>query len=79
MPMNRTKIEAAITEARHFIDAAQAALKRLDEEKFVYDHEARQYVDRPKAADDASNGSAETGTLRRKSMDLTRNLAELRK
>jgi len=88
MSMNRQTIKDSIKQAREFIVAGQAALERLDAE--VEDREAR-YADRYAAGidephpptgpqpGDYSNGSKETGALRRKSMDLTRKLAELRK
>lgn len=79
MSMTRSKIEATITGAQQFITAAQSALERLDAERGTYDYQARVNVERPKTGGDYSYGSAESGTLRRKSMDLTRTLAELRK
>lgn len=69
MTMTRSKIEAAITEARRFIVKAETALERINEE----------VAGQKGQPDDHSWGSAETGALRRASLDLTRNLAELRK
>lgn len=84
MTMTRNKIEAARAEARRFITKADAALARIDEE--VAEQQGRF---RDRYGDDATTvgpqpgdqswGSAETGALRRASLDLTRNLAELRK
>lgn len=88
MSMTRNKIEASITEARRFIVASQAALERLDVENEGRNHwYAERHaagVDEPTPPPgpqphDYSYGSAETGALRRASLDLTRNLAELRK
>lgn len=86
--MNRATIEAAQAEARRFLEAADAALARLDEEvswrDARYDSQAKHGYDGPRPApgagpDDHSYGSAATGTLRRRSMDLTRSLAQLRR
>lgn len=76
MSMYRGKIEAAKAEAEAFIGSCKEALARLDHENSGYG-----YREEPKAAShsDYSFGSPETGALRRKSMDLTRTLAELRK
>ena len=88
MSMNRQAIEETIKQARELIVAGQAALERIDaetEERDVrYDLRASQGFDGPRLArgpsySDYSSGSKETGALRRKSMDLTRKLAELRK
>jgi len=88
MSMDRQTIEDSITQAREFIVAGQAALERIDaetEERDVrYDLLASHGFDGPRPArgpsySDYSSGSKETGALRRKSMDLTRKLAELRK
>lgn len=77
MSMTRNKIEDAIEEARRFIVRAQAALERLDVEKSGYGYRDDSVWKRKPA--DYSYGSAETGALRRTSLDLTRTLAELRK
>lgn len=73
MTMYRGKIETAKREAEDFIGACNEALTRLNTE-----NEGWKGRDFPSPADH-SHGSAETGALRRKSMDLTRTLAELRK
>ncbi|NWL34451.1 hypothetical protein [Paenarthrobacter nitroguajacolicus] len=70
MTMTRSKIKGAITEAQRFIAKAEAALERINAE-----NERRDTTYQC----DHSWGSAETGALRRASLDLTRNLAELRK
>ena len=72
MTMYRGKIENAKREAEDFIGACHEALARLDKEN---EWKGRDF---PSPAD-YSFGSAETGALRRKSTDLTRTLAELRK
>lgn len=74
MTMYRGKIERAKADAEEFIGACSEALARLDQE-------AAQSWSGPKAPSivDYSYGSPETGALRRRSMDLTRTLAELRK
>ncbi|AYN57785.1 hypothetical protein PBI_DRMANHATTAN_67 [Arthrobacter phage DrManhattan] len=86
--MNRSQILAAQAEARRFVQAADVALARLDEEirwrDDRYDSQAKHGYDGPRPApgagpDDYSYGSAATGTLRRRSMDLTRALADLRR
>lgn len=88
MTMTRSKIEGAKAEAQRFIEAADAALARLDVEAKRrdehYDYLAQRGHDGPRPAEgtspyDYSYGSKETGALRRASLDLTRNLAELRK
>lgn len=73
MTMYRGKIEQAKAEAEAFAGYCKEALARLDKE-----NEGWKNRDFPTAAD-YSFGSAETGALRRKSMDLTRTLADLRK
>ena len=73
MSMYRGKIETAKREAEDFLGACNEALARLDKE-----NEGWKNRDFPSPVD-YSHGSAETGALRRKSMDLTRTLAELRK
>jgi len=88
MSMDRKTINEAIKQAREFNVAALAALERIDAENNERD---RRYAERNAAGiseptpapgpqpHDHSWGSKETGALRRKSMDLTRKLAELRK
>lgn len=88
MSMTRNKIEDSIKEARRFIVTAQAAIERLDAENSERDERAddraRRGFDGPRLArgsaspGDYSYGSAETGALRRHSLDLTRTLARLR-
>jgi hypothetical protein len=72
--MTRAQILATKAEAQRFIDAADKALAQLDEE-----NKGRIYPKPASAPDDYSYGSAATGTLRRRSMDLTRTLADLRR
>ena len=73
--MNRQTIKDAKAEAQTFIKACDDALARLDYEKSGYG-----YGDPKKPSPfDYSYGSPQTGTLRRKSMDLTRILATLRR
>lgn len=88
MSMTRQKIEGSIKEARRYIVTAQAAIERLNAEKEArndwYEERHAAGIDEPNPPnenqpDDYSYGSPETGALRRKSMDLTRTLAELRK
>jgi len=73
--MYRGKIERAKADAEEFIGACTEALARLDQEN------ERTWDGKTKAPSfvDYSYGSPETGALRRRSMDLTRTLAELRK
>lgn len=86
--MTRANIEAARAEAQRFIKAADDALARLDEENAHRDESAAWRAahgyDGPVAPSgpaphDYSYGSKATGTLRRRSMDLTRTLADLRR
>jgi hypothetical protein len=88
MSMDRKTINEAIKHAREFNIAALAALERLDAEieqrDDRYDELGLRGFDGARPAPgpsphDYSYGSKETGALRRKSMDLTRKLAELRK
>lgn len=88
MSMTREKIIAAQAEASRFIKAGNAALSRLNAEIESRDEwNAERYaagINEPTPPpgphpDDYSYGSAQTGSLRRASMDLTRTLAELRK
>lgn len=88
MSMTRDKIIAAQAEASRFIKAGNAALSQLNAESQrrdewnTYREERGISEPRPPAGpqpDDYSYGSAETGALRRASMDLTRSLAVLRK
>jgi hypothetical protein len=77
MSMTRNKIEAAKMMAQEFIERCDAAMDQLD-------LEARRNTwaaDSPgqSTPNDYSYGSKRTGALRRRSMDLTRILAELRK
>ncbi|WIC90213.1 hypothetical protein SEA_VROOMVROOM_63 [Arthrobacter phage VroomVroom] len=88
MSMTRDKIEEAMAEATRFLQAADEALAKLDQEvadrddryasaaaqgyAYAVDHDPG-----PKPSD-YSYGSAATGTLRRRSMDLTRALSKLR-
>lgn len=74
MSMNRKTIEAAKAEAATFISACDDALARLDEEAAFGWRGGRKPT-----PGDHSYGSKQTGTLRRKSMDLTRLLAQLRR
>lgn len=79
MSMTRGKIEATKAAARELVIACDALLERLDAERATYNYHSKNYDIRPSTANDHSWGSPESGTLRRKSMDLTRTLANLRK
>lgn len=87
MSMTREKIEKSIKEAERFILAAHGLLGALDGDvdarDLRYDRmEAAGYTERitpGNSPSDHSWGCAESGALRRSSMDLTRQLAELRK
>jgi len=82
MPMYRGLIVKAKEDAQNFIAACDEALQRLDQElerkngSRAYRNE--DFKPQPPSIGDYSYGSRETGTLRRKSMDLTRILADLR-
>lgn len=86
--MNRSQIEASKQLAKEFIKAADAALGRLDAENEQRDEWNAIRFERgineatpppgPQPSD-YSFGSPETGALKRRSMDLTRSLAVLRK
>lgn len=77
MSMTRFKIAAAKSMAQEFIERCDAALKQLDTEA----KRNTWRTDPPGESTpfDYSFGSKPTGALRRRSMDLTRTLAELRK
>lgn len=82
MSMNRQTIKEAKAEAQTFIKACDEALARLDEELDLHQRWIRGNEEAPKPQpkpSDHSYGSKQTGTLRRKSMDLTRILATLRR
>jgi hypothetical protein len=83
MPMTRGKIERAREAALQFVAHCELMLIRLDEDlgRPRYDSDKREWVagDIPPSPSDHSWGSKESGALRRKSMDLTRTLADLRK
>lgn len=72
MSMDRKTIEETITLASELVVAGQAAIERLNAEN-------AERINPGKRPSDHSYGSKETGALRRKSMDVTRKLAELRK
>lgn len=76
MSMTRSKIEQARASAIELLSACDAAVARLNKELERSWLPPEQRIPTPS---DHSFGSAETGALRRKSMDLTRTLAELRK
>jgi hypothetical protein len=61
--MRKEPIEKVIEEAKHTIEAAEEVLREAEERGYKY----------------GIWGSKATGTLRRRSMDLTRALAEMRK
>lgn len=77
--MNRKTIEEVKEMCHSVIAACDDALRRLDlevEHRNKYDRDG---TIRDASAGDYSYGSRETGALRRRSMDLTRLLAELRR
>lgn len=76
MSMTRFKIAAAKALAQEFIERCDEAMKQLDVEA-----KGQTWRQPPGESTpfDYSQGSKPTGALRRRSMDLTRNLAELRK
>lgn len=76
MSMTRNKIEAAKKMAQDFITRCDDALLQLDRERGQH---WKATAPDPITPNDYSFGSKRTGTLRRRSMDLTRILAELRK
>lgn len=75
--MTRFKIAAAKELAQEFIERCDAALKQLDAE--AKRNTWRTEPPGEATLHDYSYGSKPTGALRRRSMDLTRTLAELRK
>lgn len=80
--MNRGQIEASKQLAQEFIKTADAALARIDTEQLERIERWKANGDDgrfEKRSTDHSWGSPETGALKRKSMDLTRSLAVLRK
>ena len=78
MSMNRKTIQDSMKQAREFIIAGQAAIDRLDLEKSGYGYRDQDNA-KPEPHDRFIVGSRASGALRRRSMDLTRTLAELRK
>lgn len=74
--MTRTEIKAAIAEANRFIEAAGNVLVEMDSNQ-EWDYESGKQVIRP--VDQFYSGRRSTGALRRKSLDLTRALADLRR
>jgi hypothetical protein len=82
--MYRVVIEKAKEEAQAFITSCDQALEQLDKEnerRYEYDETEQQWtkIPRKNRPSDYSYGSAATGALRRKSLDLTRMLADLRR
>ena len=77
--MTREKIEAAMAAANTFIDACEEALDQIDLEVARRHEQYPEHADGAPRGSDHSFGSAATGALRRRSMDLTRTLAELRR
>lgn len=84
MAMYRVVIEKVKEEAQALITACDAALAQIDKEnvgRSRWDHQKEEMVkdaEGPRPGD-RSWGSRATGDLRRKSMDLTRLLADLRR
>ena len=79
--MNRGQIEDAKALAKEFIVSCDTALAQLDAElesrnEWLVDRGEDPYKS---SRSDHSYGSKATGALRRRSLDLTRALAELRK
>lgn len=83
MAMVRWQIEKARAEALAFAGHCEILLIELDEklDRQRYDSDKREWVkvEVKPAPGDMSWGSKASGTLRRKSMDLTRMLADLRR
>lgn len=77
MSMNRHEIKAAIRQANEFISAAEDALEELDADYSQRVLPGNGWT--PQGSDRFIVGTAASGALRRRSMDLTRKLAELRK
>ena len=77
MSMTRKEVKATMQLAKDFIEASEALLARIDYEKGGYGYR-NDKVWKPEPQD-RSWSSPESGTLRRRSMDLTRALANLRK
>ena len=75
--MTRFKIAAAKALAQEFIERCDEAMKQLDRE--AKRNTWRTQPPGESTPYDYSYGSKPTGALRRRSMDLTRTLAELRK
>lgn len=73
---DKAELKAVAKLAREVADLADATVKEADENR-EWDHEARKTVTRPRWP--WHGGTKTTGALRRRSMDLTRALAQLRK
>ena len=79
MSMHRAQIERVSNLCRAVVDACDLALQQLDTEvQERHERHPEIWGGKPRA-DDHSYGSAATATLRRRSMDLTRALAEMRR
>lgn len=74
--MDRTTIRDAIGEANRFITAASEVLEEMDTNK-EWDYTEGRHMTKP--VDKFYSGRKSTGELRRRSMDLTRALADLRR
>lgn len=79
MSMHRAQIERVSNLCRAVMDACDLALQQLDTEVQGRHKRYPEIWNGKPRANDYSYGSAATATLRRRSMDLTRALAEMRR
>ena len=79
--MNKQKIEACEKLCREFLNRVNALRNRAEAERLYYDALNRMEEKPPKklSFEFLTMGSAESGALRRVSMELTRALANLRR
>lgn len=73
--MTRLEIERTKNLAREFMDSCDAVIRAMNEGDYRHDGEDWKKV----SVDRFNSGRKETGALRRKSLDLTRALADLRR
>ena len=79
MSMHRAQIEYVSNLCRAVMDACDLALQQLDTEAQGRHERHPEIWDGKRRANDYAYGSAATATLRRRSMDLTHALAEMRR
>lgn len=77
--MNNKKVKKSIKKAKKYIEAAEACIAKNREYQEEYARKEAQGVMYNFMHNIYASGSKETANLRRKSMELTRSLIDLRK